>query len=97
MIDLDILLSEIELKLRKLMSYKNRVVNENSELIQKNEELQRRVDALVLENAELKEKINKLVIVNAFGNEKEIEEGRKLIKSLVKEIDQSIAILSTEQ
>ena len=97
MADLSVRLSEIELKLRKLISLKNQLVERNSELVRQNDELQKNVDALRIENEELKDKLNKTTIVNALGNEKEIEESRQLIKALVKEIDQCVTILNAEQ
>lgn len=96
MTDLGISLSEIELKIRKLVVLKDDLLAKNGELVRDNEELRRQVERLDVENAELREKLNKIVIVNALGNEKEIEEGRTLIRALVKEIDKSIAILSAE-
>ena len=97
MADLSVRLSEIELKLRKLIAVKSQLVEENSELVRKNGELMETIDALQSENTELKEKINKITIVNALGNENEIEESRQLIKTLVKEIDQCVSILNAEQ
>jgi len=97
MADLSIRLSEIELKLRKLITLKNQLVERNGELVRKNEELSDTVKILQAENVELKDKINKITIVNALGNEREIEESRQLIKALVKEIDQCVSILNAEQ
>ena len=97
MADLGVTLSEIELKLRKLISLKNQLQEENSRLIQRNEDLQLELEILMTENAELKEKINKLVIVNVLENEKEVGESRQLIKALVKEIDNCVAMLNAEQ
>ena len=97
MADLGVTLSEIELKLRKLISLKNQLQEENSRLIQRNEDLQLELEILMTENAELKEKINKLVIVNVLENDKEVEESRQLIKTLVKEIDKCVAMLNAEQ
>ena len=97
MADLSVRLSEIELKLRKLISLKDQLVASNSELVRRNEELQSNLESLQKENAELKDKLNKTTIVNALGNEKEIENSRQLIKTLVKEIDQCVAILNAEQ
>jgi predicted nuclease with TOPRIM domain len=97
MADLSVRLSEIEVKLRKLVALKNQLVDRNSELVRRNEELQSNLEALQKENAELKDKFNKTTIVNALGNEKEIEDSRQLIKALVKEIDQCVAILNAEQ
>lgn len=97
MADLSIRLSEIEVKMRKLISLKNQLVERNGELVRQNEELQRNIEILQAENGELKDKLNKTTIVNALGNEKEIEESRQLIKALVKEIDQCMTILNAEQ
>lgn len=97
MADLSVRLSEIELKLRKLIAVKSQLVEENSELVRKNGELMETIDTLQSENTELKDKINKITIVNALGNENEIEESRQLIKALVKEIDQCVSILNAEQ
>ena len=97
MADLSVTLSEIEVKIRKLIVAKNLLVNENRELIQKNEELTVELEALRSANVELRDKLNKIVIVNALENEKEIEESRQVIKALVKEIDQCIKILNAEQ
>ena len=97
MADLSVTLSEIETKIRKLIALKNQLEAENSRLIQRNEDLQLEFEILETENTELKEKINKLVIVNTLGNEKEVGESRQLIKALVKEIDNCVAMLNAEQ
>ena len=97
MADLSVTLSEIELKLRKLIALKNQLEEENSRLIQSNEDLLLKIEMLETENSELKDKINKLVIVNVLDNEKEVGESRQLIKTLVKEIDKCVAMLNAEQ
>ncbi|MBO7286650.1 MAG: hypothetical protein J6U85_00295 [Bacteroidales bacterium] len=97
MADLSVTLSEIETKIRKLIALKNQLEEENSKLIQQNEDLQLDLEILMTENSELKEKINNLVIVNTLGNEKEVGESRQLIKALVKEIDSCVAMLNAEQ
>ena len=97
MADLSVTLSEIEVKIRKLIALKNQLEEENSKLIRQNEDLQLDLEILMTENAELKEKINNLVIVNTLGNEKEEGESRQLIKGLDKEIDNCVAMLNAEQ
>ena len=97
MADLSVTLSEIELKLRKLIWLKNQLEEEISRLIQSNEDLHVKLEMLETENSELKDKINKLVIVNVLDNEKEVGESRQLIKTLVKEIDRCVAMLNAEQ
>jgi len=97
MADLSVTLSEIELKIRKLIALKNQLEEENSRLIRRNEELELELEMLNTENSELKDKINKLVIVNVLDNDKEVGESRQLIKALVKEIDRCVAMLNAEQ
>ncbi len=97
MADLSVTLSEIELKIRKLIALKNQLEEENSKLAQRNEDLQLEIEMLMTENSELKDKINKLVIVNVLDNDKEVGESRQLIKTLVKEIDRCVAMLNAEQ
>ena len=97
MSDLSVTLSEIELKIRKLIALKNQLEEENSKLVQRNEDLQLEIEMLMTENSELKDKINKLVIVNVLDNDKEVGESRQLIKTLVKEIDRCVAMLNAEQ
>ena len=97
MADLSVTLSEIELKIRKLIALKNQLEEENSKFVQRNEDLQLELEILMTENSELKDKINKLVIVNVLDNDKEVGESRQLIKALVKEIDKCVAMLNAEQ
>lgn len=75
----------------------NQLADENKRLEAENEALKNENLALVKANMELQDKLNKSTIVNALGNEEEIEEGRKLIKSLVREIDQCVSILNSKE
>ena len=86
-----------EVKLRKLIGVKNQLADENKRLEAENEELRNENLALIKANMELQDKLNKSTIVNALGNGEEIEEGRKLIKSLVREIDQCVSILNSKE
>ena len=97
MADTNIILTEIEVKLRKLIGVKNQLADENKRLKAENEALKNENLTLVKANMELQDKLNKSTIVNALGNEEEIEEGRKLIKSLVREIDQCVSILNSKE
>ena len=49
MADLSVTLSEIELKIRKLIAQKNQLEEENSKLIQSNEDLQLELEILTRE------------------------------------------------
>ena len=97
MADLSVIVSEIELKLRKLVDAKNKLSVENQRLAEENAALEQENRALRQSAAELQDKINKSTIVNALDNEGEIEEGRKLIKELVREIDQCVSILNSKE
>ena len=95
---MSILLSEIEVKVRKLIDAKNQLIEENRLLASENKVLREENKAIVQTSQELKDKINKTTIVNALGsNEEEIKEGRKLIRELIKEIDQCVSILNSKE
>ena len=98
MTDLSIILSEIEVKVRKLLEAQRQLIEDNRRLASENKAYREQQEALVLANQELHDKLNKTTIVNALGNsEEEIREGRKLIKGLIKEIDQCVSILNTKE
>ena len=97
MTDLSIIVSEIELKLRKLIDEKNQLEQENKRLAEENKALDEENLALRRSASELQDKINKSTIVNALDNEGELEEGRKLIKELVREIDRCVSILNSKE
>ena len=97
MADLSVIVSEIELKLRKLVDAKNKLSVENQRLAEENATLEQENRVLRQSAAELQDKINNSTIVNALDNEGEIEEGRKLIKELVKEIDKCVSILNSKE
>ena len=92
------ILSEIEVKIRKLIDAKNQLIEENRRLAIENKALREENEAFAKSSQELHEKLNKTTIVNALGNnEEEIKEGRNLIKELIKEIDQCVSILNTKE
>ena len=97
MADLNIIVSEIELKLRKLIDEKNQLAAENKRLAEENKTLDKENLALRRSVVELQDKINKCTIVNALDNEGEVEEGRKLNKDLVREIDRCVSILNSKE
>ncbi len=97
MADLSIIVSEIEVKLRKLIDEKNRLAVECKRLAEENAALEKENLTLRQSAVELQDKINKSIIVNALDNEGEIEEGRKLIQELVREIDRCVSILNSKE
>ena len=95
---MNIILSEIEVKVRKLIDVNHQLIEENRLLARENKALREENETLAQASQELHERINKTTIVNALGNnEEEIKEGRKLIKELIKEIDQCVSILNTKE
>lgn len=98
MAEMNIILSEIEVKVRKLIDVNHKLTEENRRLASENQTLREENETLSQASQELREKINKTTIVNALGNnQEEIKEGRKLIKELIKEIDQCVSILNTKE
>ena len=98
MAEMNIILSEIEVKVTKLIDANHQLTEENRRLANENQALREENETLNQASQELHEKINKTTIVNALGNnEEEIKEGRKLIKELIKEIDQCVSILNTKE
>ena len=95
---MSIILSEIEVKIRRLIDVRQQLIEENRLLASENKALREENEALVRTSQELRDQLNKTTIVNALGNnEEEIKEGRKLIKELIKEIDQCVSILNTKE
>ena len=98
MAEMSIILSEIEVKVRKLIDAKNQLIEENRRLASENKTLREENEALARTSQELQDKINKTTIVNALGNnEEEIKEGRRLVRELIKEIDQCVSILNSKE
>ncbi len=97
MADLSIILTEMEVKLRKLLDAKEKLAEDKFKLESENEMLRSENAALVQAKRELQDKINKSTIVNALGNEREINEGRRLIRAMIKEIDQCVSILNSKE
>ena len=98
MAEMSIILSEIEVKVRKLIDVRQQLIEENRLLASENKALREENEALRGASQELQDKLNKTTIVNALGNnEEEIKQGRMLIKELIKEIDQCVSILNTKE
>ncbi len=98
MAETSIILTEIEIKVRKLIDAKKQLIEENRQLASEVNALREENAKLAEASRELQEKINKITIVNALGNnEEEIKEGIRLIKDLVREIDQCVSILNTKE
>ena len=68
MAEMSIILSEIEVKVRKLIDVKNQLIEENRQLARENSALKEANEALAKTNQELHDKINNTTIVNALGS-----------------------------
>ena len=98
MAEISIILSEIEVKVRKLIDAQHQLIEENRLLASENKALREENEAFARAGQELQDKLNKTTIVNALGsNEEEIKKGRKLIGELIKEIDQCVSILNSKE
>ena len=98
MAEMSVILSEIEVKVRKLIDAQHQLIEENRRLAGENRALREENEAFARTGQELQEKINKTTIVNALvSNEEEIKEGRKLIRELIREIDQCVSILNSKE
>ncbi|MDY0078653.1 MAG: hypothetical protein RBR87_15400 [Bacteroidales bacterium] len=96
MAETSVLISGIEYKLQKLIAHNKQLHARVEDLESENETLQAALAELQESHGQLTDQLNKKVIVNALESEMEIEEGRKLIKALVREIDQCVAMLNKE-
>jgi len=96
MAETSVLISGIEYKLQKLIAQNRQLRARVEDLESENETLQAGLAELQESHGQLTDQLNKKVIVNALESEMELEEGRKLIKALVREIDQCVAMLNKE-
>ncbi|MBU1369001.1 MAG: hypothetical protein KJ578_15660 [Bacteroidetes bacterium] len=94
MAETSVIISGIEYKVQKLISLNSQLKRKVEDLESENEAIQAELIELQKSHAQLTDQLNKKVIVNALESEMELEEGRKLIKALVREIDQCVALLN---
>lgn len=94
MSDTSTLVAGLEYKIRKL-------IKENLQLRKRVEEQKNQIDLysnrlemIELNNLDLTEQLNKKTIADAFSSEKEIEEGRKRIQVLMREIEHCITLVN---
>lgn len=94
MADTSVLLSGIEYKLRKLVGeyevLKKKVDAQAMEIKQ----LRHENDIAINKISLLTEKLEIKTVAESFGNKTEIEEGRKRIQALMRNIEQSIALIN---
>lgn len=94
MADTSVLLSGIEYKLRKLVGeyevLKKKVDDQAMEIKQ----LRHENDIAINKISLLTEKLEIKTVAESFSNKTEIEEGRKRIQALMRNIEQSIALIN---
>ncbi len=94
MAETSVLLSGIEHKVQKLIAHNNQLSKQVKDLTDENEALKSELAELQQSHSQLTDQLNKKIIVNVLEGEKELEEGRKLIQGLMREIDHCVALLN---
>lgn len=94
MTDTSILVAGIEYKIRILIEINQNLKKENEELKNQNTIHKLALDNLTNSNQQITEQLNHKIITKSLGSETEIDESRKIIQALVREIDQCIALLN---
>lgn len=94
MADIGLILAGIEFKVRKLIDSNKQLKKSNEELQTKNTEYQQQIEKLLENNNHLTQQLNNRIITNTLGSEIEVDESRKVIQALVREVDQCIALLN---
>lgn len=89
-----ILISGIEYKVRKLIDENIHLKSENQKLLDKLQEVTNKVNILTKELETNKNELFKYTLANTLEIEFGVEEGKKKIDSLIKEIDTCIEVLS---
>ncbi|MBG0782771.1 MAG: hypothetical protein H0S84_10920 [Bacteroidales bacterium] len=94
MAETSVLISGIEHKVLQLIARNNQLSKKVKDLTDENEALKSELAELQQSHSQLTDHLNKKIIVNALEGEKELEEGRKLIQELMREIDHCVALLN---
>ena len=89
-----ILIAGIEYKVRKLIDINDFLKKENSRLLAESEVSKKKIEELSKNIEDNQKKIFKFTLANTLEIEPGVEEGRKRIDSLIKEIDRCINVLS---
>ncbi len=92
--DTSILVAGIEYKVRKLIEKNHALQITNQELTKINTEYKLEIEKLTGTNQQITENLNHKIITNTLGSGIEVDESRKIIQALVREVDQCIALLN---
>lgn len=94
MADTSVLLSGIEYKLRKLVGEYEVLKKKVDEQAMEIKQLRHENDIAINKISLLTEKLEIKTVAESFSNKTEIEEGRKRIQALMRNIEQSIALIN---
>lgn len=94
MTDTSVLVAGIEYKVWKLIEMNQLLLAENKELNKVNVEYKLEIEKLSGQNQQITENLNHKIITNTLGSGTEVDESRKIIQALVREVDQCIALLN---
>lgn len=94
MADTSVLLSGIEYKLRKLVSEHEMLKKKVDAQAMEIKQLRHENDIAINKISILTEKLEIKTVAESFSNKTEIEEGRKRIQALMRNIEQSIALIN---
>jgi hypothetical protein len=92
--DTSVLVAGIEYKVRKLIEINRKLQLENKELTKINAEYKLEIEKLTGLNQQITDNLNNKIITNTLGSETEVDESRKIIQALMREVDQCIALLN---
>jgi chromosome segregation ATPase len=94
MSDLEVLVSGIEYKVRKLTGLLERSETENKQLLKEQAELQEALQLQRQQIHQLEEKVVQLHMANALTSKHEVASVKQKINLMVREIDRCLALLN---
>ncbi|MBW7848670.1 MAG: hypothetical protein H3C41_11385 [Bacteroidales bacterium] len=94
MADTRTLVAGLEHKILKLIEENNRLSKTSASQAETIRKMNERLEVLEKTNVELSEQLNKKIIADAFNSEHEIEEGRKRVQALMREIEHCISLVN---
>ncbi len=91
--EVDVLISSIYLKIRRLIDTLNELKAENASLTKSQTELKNIIEQQTIKIHSLEEKLSQLSVYQSVDN-KDVDSARKQISGLVREIDKCISLIN---
>ncbi len=88
------LVAGLEHKILRLIEENNRLSKSSVSQAETIRKMNERLEVLEKTNVELSEQLNKKIIADVFNSEHEIEEGRKRIQALMRDIEHCISLVN---